>query len=159
MALGDIINYVVGLLPGGAVSYQPAAGAAIMVTSISGHNVDAYLYNGSTAAYLPQSVNAKVFITNSIYLRFVNGTSSNGAIGLTGIQVKGSTIKVGDNILTGKALAQYRESELEKLKSMVGKTTITEVIGGKQVNLVLKKVEDHRGPLGDLIGYVLYWEP
>ena len=159
MALGDIITYETGVGASGSVSYQPATGVAILVTSVVGSNVDIYLYNGANHAYHGPSANAKTFITDSVYIRAINATSSAGALALTGIQVRGSTVKIGDKILTGKALEQYRESELEKLKSMVGKATVTEIIGGKQVTLVLKKVEDYRGPLGDLIAYVLFWEP
>ena len=91
MAVGDVVSGVSTT----DITYQPAAGVEVLITSFGGAADSAHycnLYNGTTAARQDKYVTAtnrggavKVFLNNTNYLQIV-GTADNR--GYTGIQTK-----------------------------------------------------------------------
>jgi len=89
MARGDA---VAGIITVSGSVYQPAAGVEIMITcigdnEIAGNEVDHY--DGTNRTKLiaaTQKLDAKIVVTNSIYLLFYLGTG--GVISYSGIQTR-----------------------------------------------------------------------
>jgi len=92
MAVGDVIS----VLQNSDITYQPAAGVEVMITSAGpqndggfgiglydGVNISYNYYNATTSAW--ENYQPKIFITNSVYLTI---TSSAGSRSFCGIQIK-----------------------------------------------------------------------
>jgi hypothetical protein len=167
MAVGDLIQvYVVS----GTVTYQPAPGVEVVFrgaeTGTENSTYSRYGLTDGTKTYayasIPQT-HMQIFTaaTNSLYV-ILYSYGSGYEVVLSGIQTKGTALKVGDKVLTGEELSKYREKWLSKRKSelKIGETTI-EVVnpdGEKELHVLQEIIED-RDSLGELRGLICIYQP
>jgi hypothetical protein len=99
MAAGDAVGYINNIASATYDSYQPAAGVEICITNFgiqSPADAYVYIYDGTWQVQIVQPTSTisnngspvKVIITNSIYVRFYNGSTGPRGWGFTGIQLK-----------------------------------------------------------------------
>jgi hypothetical protein len=91
MATGDAVTQIYNVAASSSVTFQPAPGVEIAVTWIQvGSTGYCYLTDGANNAQIAYAAafNGRVFISNSKYLLFTQGSS--GAVdGFSGVQTKG----------------------------------------------------------------------
>jgi hypothetical protein len=98
MTAGDVVNSVNAVAAGADFDYVPAVGVELAITTVGAGNADqdVYLYDGVNRAMFLRwaTVTAnrgsivKLFINNSIYIRFNNGSALTQVIGFSSIQIK-----------------------------------------------------------------------
>tara|TARA_R110000824_G_C14807229_1_gene635140 strand:+ start:229 stop:501 length:273 start_codon:yes stop_codon:yes gene_type:complete len=90
MAIGDVVNGMSAV--SSVFTFQPAISVEVLISYIFRATAEAYgLFDGATWAYdnppIGDSVNIKMFINNSIYLK-INAVGGGGVSGYSGIQIK-----------------------------------------------------------------------
>jgi hypothetical protein len=167
MAVGDLIQVKAA---SGTVTYQPAPGVEVVFkgveTGTANTSASKYGLTDGTTNYafspIPQT-HMQIFTaaTNSLYV-ILYSYGAGYEVVLSGIQTKGSALKVGDKVLTGKELSEYREqwlsNRVRRLK--IGESTI-EVVnpkGEKELHVLQEIIED-RDSLGELRGLICIYQP
>jgi|TARA_R110000824_G_scaffold360565_1_gene548318 hypothetical protein len=84
MAVGDVVNGLSGL-PTTYIFFQPAVGVEAMISFVSSHVAIADGTNTTSNMTGNDTLNMKIFINNTIYLRYYGASTGTG---FTGIQIK-----------------------------------------------------------------------
>jgi hypothetical protein len=162
MAVGDVITVVATGTT--VVTYQPAVGVEVVLRGLHTNYASSSCWvavTDGTTDYKANVANVGFYqcfigLTNTLYLRMTAGGSSYFLV-VSGMQTKGSAVKVGNKVLTGDELKAYREEWLANRKKelVVGKTTTTITLpNGSTKTLVLKEIREDRDDLGDLRGII-----
>jgi len=96
MAVGDVVNDLADVLTTARLTFQPAAGVEVVITSACDSNPAddqlVELFDGTLAARFDQLndtfLSVKIFINNAHHLSLLNSNAGTRQMGYTGIQTK-----------------------------------------------------------------------
>jgi len=167
MGAGDVLILAWSVSAAGAITFQPSAGTEFMITQL----ICSYIANtatyvaitdGTTDVKIPisngEKLSLRVGITNSKYLKF-NATAAGEAIIISGMQTKGSAVKMNGKVLKDEELDELREKWLARRKAAIGVEKIKVTLTDKVVDAVLSEVREDRDDLGKLRGVVCFYAP